>query len=101
MKTPIVNIFITVDTENSIGGSFNDTKLKPVGNEKTIFAKREDKYFGIPLIYPSVPISSGGSATRPPFSAWRPNSKKPGPGRTAGRWFRPERKRTIVNWLTG
>lgn len=45
-----VNVFITVDTEHSIGGAFKDPNLKPVGNEKRIFGKIGDKFYGIPLI---------------------------------------------------
>lgn len=48
MSKPI--IFITVDTEHSIGGAFGDPKLKPVGNEKHVFGKIGTKYYGIPLI---------------------------------------------------
>lgn len=47
---PKINIFITVDTEHSIGGAFNDRNLKPVGNEKRIWGKIGDKSFGIPLM---------------------------------------------------
>jgi len=46
----MVNVFITVDTEHSIGGAFRDPRLKPVGNEKRIFGKIGNKYYGIPLI---------------------------------------------------
>lgn len=45
-----VNVFITVDTEHSIGGAFRDPKLKPVGNEKRVFGKIGDTAYGIPLI---------------------------------------------------
>jgi len=47
---PKVNVFITVDTEHSIGGAFIDSTLKPVGNEKRVFGKIGDQYYGIPLI---------------------------------------------------
>jgi hypothetical protein len=47
---PRVNVFITVDTEHSIGGAFIDSTLKPVGNEKRVFGKIGDQYYGIPLI---------------------------------------------------
>lgn len=43
-------ILITVDTEHSIGGAFRNPKLKPVGNEKRIFGKIGNEYYGIPLI---------------------------------------------------
>lgn len=45
-----VNVFITVDTEHSIGGAFRDPNLKPVGNEKRVFGKIGDAAYGIPLI---------------------------------------------------
>ena len=43
-------VFITVDTEHSIGGAFADARLKPVGNEKRIFGRFGDRQLGIPLI---------------------------------------------------
>lgn len=45
-----VNVFITVDTEHSIGGAFKDRNLRPVGNVKRIWGKIGDKSFGIPLM---------------------------------------------------
>lgn len=45
-----VNVFITVDTEHSIGGAFRDPNLKPVGNDRRIFGRIGDKEYGIPLI---------------------------------------------------
>jgi hypothetical protein len=45
-----VNVFITVDTEHSIGGAFGDRNLKPVGNQKRIWGQIGDKSFGIPLM---------------------------------------------------
>ena len=47
---PRINVFITVDTEHSIGGAFGDRNLKPVGNQKRIWGKVGDKSFGIPLM---------------------------------------------------
>lgn len=47
---PRINVFITVDTETSIGGAFGDRNLKPVGNEKRIWGKIENRSFGIPLM---------------------------------------------------
>jgi hypothetical protein len=47
---PKINVFITVDTEHSIGGAFKDSTLTPVGNEKRVFGKIGDKDYGIPLI---------------------------------------------------
>ena len=34
-----INVFITVDTETSIGGAFKDRNLRPVGNVKRIWGK--------------------------------------------------------------
>lgn len=45
-----VNVFITVDTEHSIGGAFADPKLKPVGNAKRIYGRIGDKEYGIALL---------------------------------------------------
>lgn len=45
-----INVFITVDTEHSIGGAFRDRTLNPVGNEKRVWGKIGDKCFGIPLM---------------------------------------------------
>ncbi len=45
-----VNVFITIDTEHSIGGSFGDPQLKPVGNDKRIYGRIGGKEYGIPLI---------------------------------------------------
>lgn len=47
---PRINVFITVDTEHSIGGAFKDRNLKPVGNEKRIWGKIGETSFGIPLM---------------------------------------------------
>jgi len=47
---PRINVFITIDTEHSIGGAFGDKNLRPVGNDKRVWGKIEDKFFGIPLI---------------------------------------------------
>lgn len=47
MKT---NIYITVDTETSIGGAFSNPLLKPVGKEKRIYGKIAGEHYGIPLI---------------------------------------------------
>lgn len=45
-----INVFITVDTETSIGGAFRSKNLHPVGNRKRIFCKLGKKWYGIPLI---------------------------------------------------
>jgi len=45
-----INIFITIDTEHSIGGAFVNPQLKPVGNAKRVFGRIGRSEFGIPLI---------------------------------------------------
>ncbi|MFP3982484.1 MAG: DUF2334 domain-containing protein [Desulfurivibrionaceae bacterium] len=47
MKT---NVFITIDTENSIGGAFENQALKPVGRDKRIYGRVKGREYGIPLI---------------------------------------------------
>ena len=47
---PKINVYITVDTEHSIGGAFRDPNLSPVGNKRRIFAESCGKSYGIPLI---------------------------------------------------
>jgi hypothetical protein len=47
---PRISVFITVDTEHSIGGAFKDSNLKPVGNEKMVWGKIGNKFYGIPLM---------------------------------------------------
>jgi len=45
-----IRVLITVDTEHSIGGAFQNPALAPVGNEKRVYGKIGDRFFGIPLI---------------------------------------------------
>jgi hypothetical protein len=45
-----INIFITVDTEHSIGGAFANSNLKPVGSDRRIFYTVGNTSYGIPLI---------------------------------------------------
>lgn len=47
---PRTTIFITVDTEHSIGGAFANPALKPVGNDRRIYGRIGDKEYGIGLI---------------------------------------------------
>ncbi|KIH75476.1 hypothetical protein SAMN05660860_03257 [Geoalkalibacter ferrihydriticus] len=47
---PKPNVFITIDTEHSIGGAFADPALKPVGNDKRIYGRINGQEYGIPLI---------------------------------------------------
>jgi hypothetical protein len=44
------NVFITVDTEHSIGGAFANPALKPVGNDRRIYGRIAGREYGIPLI---------------------------------------------------
>lgn len=46
----ITKVMITVDTEHSIGGAFNNPLLKPVGNGKRIYGRIGGIEYGIPLI---------------------------------------------------
>ena len=45
-----IRVFITVDTEHSIGGAFYKPNLSPIGNDKRIYCKINGKDYGIPLI---------------------------------------------------
>lgn len=47
---PRTTIFITVDTEHSIGGAFSDPTLKPVGNDRRIYGRIGGREYGIGLI---------------------------------------------------
>ena len=47
---PKPNVFITVDTEHSIGGAFADPTLKPVGNDRRIYGRIGGQEYGIGLI---------------------------------------------------
>ncbi len=44
------NVFITIDTEHSIGGALRGQDLAPVGNDKRIYGKINNKCYGIPLM---------------------------------------------------
>jgi len=45
-----VNVFITVDTEHSIGGAFMRKDARPVGNDRRVWGRIGTKVYGIPLI---------------------------------------------------
>ena len=45
-----VKVFLTIDTEHSIGGAFNNPDYRPIGNKKRIFGKIGKRYYGIPLL---------------------------------------------------
>jgi len=44
------NVFITIDTEHSIGGAFADPRFKPVGSNRRIYCRIRGENYGIPLI---------------------------------------------------
>ena len=46
----LTNVFITIDTEHSIGGALKGQGLLPLGNEKRIYGKIKNKFYGIPLM---------------------------------------------------
>lgn len=46
----MIDIFLTVDVEHSIGGAFTDPRLKPVGSDRRIFGRFGGKVYGIPLL---------------------------------------------------
>lgn len=50
MANPPVSVFITVDTETSIGGAFSDPKKHPVGAQKRIFCHKGERAYGISLM---------------------------------------------------
>ena len=41
-------VFLTVDTEHSIGGAFSNPNFKPVRSDKRIYGILGEKYYGIP-----------------------------------------------------
>jgi hypothetical protein len=43
----ITRVYITVDTENSMGGAWDDSSLRPVPSERIIFCRRQGRDFGI------------------------------------------------------
>ena len=45
-----INVFLTIDTEHSIGGAFQYPALKPVGSNRRVFCCFNDKAHGIALI---------------------------------------------------
>jgi hypothetical protein len=40
-------VYVTVDTENSMGGAWNDSSLGPVPSDRIIFCRRQGRDFGI------------------------------------------------------
>jgi hypothetical protein len=46
----MVNVYITVDTECSLGGAWENPKWKPVGPERSVLGRIDSKQYGVPLI---------------------------------------------------
>jgi len=46
----MVNVYITVDTECSLGGAWENPQWKPVGPERAVLGRVGSHFFGIPLI---------------------------------------------------
>jgi len=46
----MVNVYITVDTECSLGGAWENPNWKPVGAERAILGRIGREQYGIPLI---------------------------------------------------
>lgn len=45
-----INVLITIDTEHSVGGAFQDSSLKPVGNGKRVYGRVNGREYGIPMM---------------------------------------------------
>ncbi|SDT96998.1 polysaccharide deacetylase family protein [Desulfobacula phenolica] len=50
MSNPPISVFITVDTETSIGGAFSDPRKHPVGADRRIFCRKSENAYGISLM---------------------------------------------------
>ena len=46
----MVNVYITVDTECSLGGAWGNPQWKPVGPDRAVLGRIGSKSYGIPLI---------------------------------------------------
>jgi hypothetical protein len=46
----VINVYITVDTECSLGGAWQNPKWKPVGPERSVLGRIGRRLYGIPLI---------------------------------------------------
>jgi hypothetical protein len=46
----MVDVYITVDTETSLGGAWENPKWKPVSPERAILGRIGSKFYGVPLI---------------------------------------------------
>lgn len=46
----MVNVFLTIDTECSMGGAWDHPELRPVAPERAILGKIGNEYYGTPLI---------------------------------------------------
>lgn len=50
MAADKIRVYFTIDVETSMGGSWNDPGYEPLGLERTVFAKYDSRFYGIPLI---------------------------------------------------
>ena len=46
----MVNVYITVDTECSLGGAWENSNWKPVGPDRAVLGQIDSKVYGVPLI---------------------------------------------------
>jgi peptidoglycan/xylan/chitin deacetylase (PgdA/CDA1 family) len=46
----MVNVYITVDTECSLGGAWENSHWKPVGPEEAVLGRIDSRLYGVPLI---------------------------------------------------
>src|SRR5579872_2890721 len=46
----MVDVYLTVDTECSMGGAWNDAQLEPVSPERAILGKIGEEYYGTPRL---------------------------------------------------
>src|SRR5205807_2194006 len=50
MAADKVRVYITVDTESSMGGAWHNSAYKPLPMDRTVFCEYQSKFYGIPLI---------------------------------------------------
>jgi hypothetical protein len=46
----MVNVYITVDTECSLGGAWENPRRKPVGPDRAVLGRIGSRFYGVPLI---------------------------------------------------
>jgi hypothetical protein len=46
----MVNVYITVDTECSLGGAWDNSDRKPVGPARAVLGQIDSKFYGVPLM---------------------------------------------------